>query len=104
LFSVAAASVRPEEAPKAVSKVIVGVSAGMVIGVPVSNFIAGVASLEMAMVFFAVVNAIAFVATILFVPSMPVKERLSYGFIRVYMCSSQKTSFALDGVDKKELS
>lgn len=78
-FSVAAASVEPEEAPKAVAKVFIGVSAGMVIGVPVSNFIAGAASLEMALVFFAAVNIIAFVATFFFVPAMPVKERLSYG-------------------------
>lgn len=78
-FTVAAASTSQEEAPKAVAKVFVGVSAGMVIGVPVSNFIAGAASLEMAMVFFAVVNVIAFVATIFFVPSMPVKARISYG-------------------------
>lgn len=78
-FTVAAASTSQEEAPKAVAKVFVGVSAGMVIGVPVSNFIAGAASLEMAMVFFTVVNAIAFVATIFFVPSMPVKARISYG-------------------------
>ncbi|MDF2566155.1 MAG: major facilitator superfamily 1 [Massilibacillus sp.] len=78
-FTVAAASTSQEKAPKAVAKVFVGVSAGMVIGVPVSNFIAGAASLEMAMVFFAVVNAIAFVATIFFVPSMPVKARISYG-------------------------
>lgn len=78
-FTVAAASVSKEEAPKAVAKVFIGVSAGMVIGVPVSNFIAGAASLEMAMVFFNSVNVIAFVATIFFVPSMPVTERLSYG-------------------------
>ncbi|MCP3764123.1 MFS transporter [Domibacillus sp. A3M-37] len=77
-FSVAAASVSKEEAPKAVSKVFIGVSAGMVIGVPVSSFIANAASLQMAMVFFAVVNAIAFIATLLFVPSMPVEESLSY--------------------------
>lgn len=78
-FTVAAASVRKEEAPKAVSKVFIGVSAGMVLGVPVSSLIASTFSLEMAMVFFAAVNIVAFVATILFVPSMPVKERLSYG-------------------------
>jgi MFS transporter, DHA1 family, inner membrane transport protein len=78
-FTVAAVSVSKEEAPKAVSKVFIGVSAGMVIGVPISNFIASAASLQMAMVFFAVVNAIVFIATLLFVPSMPVKERLSYG-------------------------
>lgn len=78
-FSVAAASVSKEEAPKAVSKVFIGVSAGMVIGVPVSSFIASAVSLQMALVFFAVVNVIAFFATLLFVPSMPVKERISYG-------------------------
>jgi MFS transporter, DHA1 family, inner membrane transport protein len=32
----------------------------------------------MAMLFFTIVNAIAFIAIFLFVPSMPVKERLSY--------------------------
>ena len=33
----------------------------------------------MAMLFFTVVNALVFVATILFIPSMPVKEKVSYG-------------------------
>lgn len=78
-FTVAAESVSKEEAPKAVSKVFIGVSAGMVIGVPVSSFIASAVSLQMAMVFFAVVNAIAFTATLLFVPSMPIGERISFG-------------------------
>ncbi|MBT2738837.1 MFS transporter [Bacillus sp. ISL-7] len=78
-FTVAAASVSKEEAPKAVSKVFIGVSAGMVVGVPIASFIANATSLQMAMVFFAIVNVLAFVATLLFVPSMPVKERLSYG-------------------------
>ncbi|MFL6555471.1 MAG: MFS transporter [Bacillus sp. (in: firmicutes)] len=78
-FTVAAASVSKEEAPKAVSKVFIGVSAGMVVGVPIASFIASATSLQMAMVFFAIVNMLAFVATLLFVPSLPVKERLSYG-------------------------
>ena len=78
-FSVAAASVRKEDAAKAVSKVFIGVSAGMVVGVPVTSFIATAVSLQMALGFFAVVNAIAFIATLLFVPSMPVEERLSSG-------------------------
>jgi MFS transporter, DHA1 family, inner membrane transport protein len=78
-FSVAAASVSKEEAPKAVSKVFIGVSAGMVVGVPVASFIASAISLQMAMVFFAAVNAVAFIATLLFVPSMPVEARLAYG-------------------------
>ncbi len=78
-FTVAAASVSKEGAPKAVSKVFIGVSAGMVLGVPISSFIASKTSLGMVMLFFAVVNAISFVATLLFVPSMPVHERISYG-------------------------
>ena len=78
-LTVAATSVSKEEAPKAVSKVILGVTAGMILGVPITNYIAGATSLEMAMLFFAFVNAVAFIATLVFIPSMPVKERLSYG-------------------------
>ncbi len=76
LFTVAADSVRKEEAPKAVSKVFIGVSAGMVVGVPIVSFIANAVSIEMAMAFFAIVNAIVFLATLIFVPSMPVEEKL----------------------------
>ncbi|QWU18341.1 Predicted arabinose efflux permease, MFS family [Paenibacillus sophorae] len=78
-FTVAASSVSKEEVPKAVSRVFIGVSAGMVLGVPVSSLIASATSLGTAMLFFAVVNAIVFIATFLLVPSLPVKERLSYG-------------------------
>lgn len=78
-FTVAAASVSKEKAPKAVAKVFIGVSAGMVLGVPVTSYIASEVSYSMGMLFFTVVNALVLVATILFVPSMPVKEKLSYG-------------------------
>lgn len=78
-FSVAASSVKPELAPKAVAKIVVGVSAGMVIGVPISNFIAGTFSLAMALSFFAAVNILVFIATVWLVPSIPVSHRLSYG-------------------------
>lgn len=78
-FTVAASSVRQEAAPKAVSKVFIGVSAGMVAGVPIASFIDSAVSYEMAMAFFAIVNFIVFIATLIFIPSMPVEERLSYG-------------------------
>jgi MFS transporter, DHA1 family, inner membrane transport protein len=78
-FSVAATSVSKEEAPKAVAKVFIGVSAGMVVGVPIASFIASATTLQMAMVFFAAVNIFALIATLLFVPSIPVREKLSYG-------------------------
>lgn len=77
-FTAAAESVNKEEAPKAVAKVFIGISAGMVAGVPIASFIDSAVSYEMAMAFFAVVNAIVFIGTLLFVPSMPVQERLSY--------------------------
>lgn len=78
-FTVAASSVSKEEAPKAVSKVFIGVSAGMVAGVPIASFIDSVLSYEMAMAFFAVVTVIVFIATFIFVPSMPVEVKQSYG-------------------------
>lgn len=78
-FSVAASSVPKEQAPKAVSRIFIGVSAGMVLGVPVTSLIAGHTSFSVAMLFFAVVNALVLVATVFLVPSIPVKERLSYG-------------------------
>ena len=76
-FSTAASSVSREDAPKAVSKIFAGVSAGMVLGVPVTSYIAS--EFSAAMVFFTVVNAFVLLATIFLIPSMPVKERLSYG-------------------------
>ncbi|MFC0560950.1 MFS transporter [Halalkalibacter alkalisediminis] len=78
-FTIAADSVKKEEAPKAIAKVFIGVSAGMVVGVPIVSFIASVASIQMALAFFAVTNALVLIATLLFMPSMPVKEKLSYG-------------------------
>lgn len=78
-LSVAATSVDAKEAPKAVAKVFIGVSAGMVVGVPIVNFLANTFTLEIALAFFAVVNIFAFMMTIFFVPSMPVQEKLSYG-------------------------
>lgn len=78
-FTIAASSVSREEAPKAVAKVFIGVSAGMVAGVPIASFINSAVSYEMAMAFFGIVNAVVFIATLVFVPSMPVKQRLTYG-------------------------
>jgi MFS transporter, DHA1 family, inner membrane transport protein len=78
-FTMAANSVRKEEAPKAVSKVFIGVSAGMVLGVPIASFLASTISFQISMSFFAIVNVIVFIATLVSFPSMPVKERLSYG-------------------------
>ena len=78
-FTVAAMLAGAKNAPKGVAKINIGVSAGMVVGVPISNFLAENFSLSAAMAFFAAVTAAALIATIIFVPSMPVREVLSYG-------------------------
>lgn len=78
-LSVASSSVDELQAPKAVSKVLMGVSAGLVLGVPIVSFIANTTSLLVGMLFFAFVNLIAFVATIFFIPTQPRSEKLTYG-------------------------
>jgi predicted MFS family arabinose efflux permease len=78
-FTMAASSVKKEEAPKAVSKIFIGVSLGAVLGIPLAAFITSEISFSMAMLFFAVINAGAFTATAFLVPSMPVTEKHSYG-------------------------
>lgn len=78
-FTVASLLAGERNAPKAVAKINIGVSAGMVVGVPISNFLAENISLSASMTFFALITLLAFVATWIFVPSMPVREVLSYG-------------------------
>lgn len=78
-FTVAAGLAEPGEAPKAVAKINVGVSAGMVAGVPVSNFLAEQFSLSASMAFFAVATFVVLLATLIMVPSMPVTQQMSYG-------------------------
>lgn len=77
-FTVAAASVK-EDVPKAISKIFIGVSAGMVLGVPVASFLDSITSFEITMASFAVVNIIVLIATLIFVSPMPVKK----GFLTV---------------------
>lgn len=78
-FSAAAEAVPQEYAPDAVGKVMVGVAAGMVLGVPVSNFLADAVSLQAAFAFFTLVTAAAFAATLFWVPSMPAESKRTYG-------------------------
>lgn len=67
------------ESAKASSRVFVGVSAGMVLGVPVASCLASMVSLSASMAFFAVVTIAVLAATLVLVPSMPVAEPLAYG-------------------------
>ena len=78
-FSVAATSVVEEDAPKAIAKINMGVAAGMVAGIPISNFLADTFSLAAAFSFFAFATGCIFLLTFFFVPDMPISNRLSYG-------------------------
>ncbi|MEB7463258.1 MFS transporter [Staphylococcus succinus] len=78
-FSVAADSVDKKDAPKAVSRVFIGVSAGMVVGVPIVNFLATQFNLQIALSFFALINLIVLILTLCFVPTMPSESSHSYG-------------------------
>lgn len=78
-FVVAASLVDKKNVPQAISKVMMGISAGIVIGIPVTSFIANTFSYQTAMLFFTLMNIIALVLTLIMIPSMPVKEKISYG-------------------------
>lgn len=78
-FSVAAASVAPEDAPRAVARINMGVAAGMVVGVPISNVLAATFDFSAAMAFFAGVTGLMFLLTMAFVPDLPVTQPMRYG-------------------------
>ncbi len=69
----------PADRAKSVSRVFIGVSAGMVLGVPVASWLASAVSLRASMAFFAVVTLAVLAATVVLVPSMPAEGRMSYG-------------------------
>lgn len=96
-MSVAGSSVPEKESPKVVARVMMGVSAGMVLGVPIVSYISSLTSLRAGMLFFAAVNAAALIATIIAVPDLPVKERLSYGS-QLSVLKEGKTWLSIFGV------
>ncbi|BBH24738.1 MFS transporter [Paenibacillus baekrokdamisoli] len=82
-FSVAlvtAANLVPsEKSGQAVTKVFAGITVGFAFGIPLTSFLAERFSLEAAFLFGAIVNTIAFAGILLWLPSMPIKKRMSYG-------------------------
>ncbi|MBP1992240.1 MFS transporter [Paenibacillus eucommiae] len=75
----AAKLVPPEKRSKAVTKVFAGITIGFAFGVPLTSYLAEKISLEAAFLFGAVVSMIAFIGILAWLPSMPVKEKMSYG-------------------------
>jgi len=77
-MSVAAASVEPKRSSRAVSVVFTGFSAGIVLGVPIASFFAGSNGWNWGFAIFAALNAVALLAHIILLPSMPVVHALSF--------------------------
>lgn len=75
----AAQLVPPEKSGGAVTKVFAGITVGFAFGVPLTSYLAERISLEAAFLFAAAVNGIAFAGILLLLPSMPVREKISYG-------------------------
>jgi predicted MFS family arabinose efflux permease len=78
-MSVAAASVAPEQSSRAVSIVFAGMSAGIVLGVPLASFVAGQAGWSGAFLVFSALNLVALLVHLACLPRMPVVGRHSIG-------------------------
>ena len=78
-MATAAQSVKPSEAPKTVSIVFSGVSIGTVLGVPFAVYFADLFDWHAAFIVCSVVNLVALLFLLKFLPSTPVKNKMSYG-------------------------
>lgn len=77
-LTVAGEIVPKEEARNAISKVIMGVSAGMIIGVPITAFFASYFGYTVAMLWFSFVSLVALIITLVWFPRIPGKVE-AYG-------------------------
>ncbi|CDH27239.1 Major facilitator superfamily protein (fragment) [Xenorhabdus bovienii str. Jollieti] len=74
---IAANSVPKEKSADAVATVFSGVALGMVLGMPLSSFIAEYISLSAAFYFGSVTCLIAFIGVVYFIPSLPVNQQIN---------------------------
>lgn len=78
-MTVAAQAVAKDRSSRAVSLVFAGMSAGIVLGIPIAAFVAGVADWRAAFSVFAAFNLAGLLAHIVMLPSMPVAVKQSVG-------------------------
>ncbi|EOO23854.1 hypothetical protein IIU_06918 [Bacillus cereus VD133] len=75
----AAKLVPSEKSGQAVTKVFMGITVGFSLGVPLTSYLAEQFSLEIAFLFGAFINVLAFIGILILIPSMPVEEKMSFG-------------------------
>ncbi len=69
-FTVAGEIAQPSDAPRAISKIVMGISAGTIFGVPLCTFFANHGGYPMAMFWFGFLNLAICILTVLFFPSI----------------------------------
>jgi len=74
----AAKQEEPSQAPKAVSVVLGGLSVATVLGVPITTYMAELFNWHASFLLSGLINLIAFLGLVFFVPSMPASETTSY--------------------------
>ena len=74
----AAKQVEPEEAPKAVSVVLGGLSVATVLGVPITTYMSELFNWQASFLLSGLINLVAFLGLVFFVPSMPAEKTGSY--------------------------
>lgn len=74
----AARQVSPEDAPKAVSVVLAGLSIATVLGVPLTTYMAELFDWKISFLVSGLINLVAFLGLAFLVPSMPADEKTSY--------------------------
>lgn len=77
-IAVAASSVPVKDSPRAVSIVFAGLSAGTVLGVPLAAYFADGFGWRAGFLTFAALNGVSLLALIALLPSLPVREKLSF--------------------------
>ncbi|HWK06956.1 MAG TPA: MFS transporter [Puia sp.] len=74
----AAKQVDPEDAPKAVSVVLGGLSVATVLGVPITTYMSELFNWQASFLLSGFINLVAFLGLVFFVPSMPAEKASSY--------------------------
>ncbi|ELA4414118.1 MFS transporter [Campylobacter jejuni] len=68
-----------KDIPKNVGKIFAAVSAGMVLGVPLTSYLGGNFGFEISMLLFVFLNLLSFVATLFFVPNFKKENKVKIG-------------------------
>jgi predicted MFS family arabinose efflux permease len=78
-MTTAAQSVEKDRSAQAISLVFAGMSAGIVLGIPIAAFVAGIADWRAAFLVFAILNLLGLLAHLFVLPSMPVERAPTTG-------------------------